>query len=240
MPTEPDLSIIIPARNEERLIPGAIESVRIASNFFEGSIEIVVVLNRCTDRTEEIARAAGCVIVRNDEKNLSKIRNEGARASKGKIIVTMDADSRMSSNMLLKISSTLSSKRYVGGGVLIIPERWSLGILLTGFLLLPLILFHRISGGLFFCYREDFFAINGFDESRVSAEDIDFAKRLRGFGAKTRRRYATLLRAYIVTSCRKFDTFGDWYFLKNPKMVIRLLQGRDQRYADKIWYDYEA
>jgi glycosyltransferase involved in cell wall biosynthesis len=45
------------------------------------------------DRTEEIAVSLGCRMVREDARNLSRIRNAGVSAATGEMIVTIDADS---------------------------------------------------------------------------------------------------------------------------------------------------
>lgn len=202
-------------------------------------MEIIVVLNRCTDGTERIARDAGCRVIVEDAKNLSAIRNAGARIAQGQIILTVDADSLVSENMLEAVDHSLAKGNVVGGGVLIVPERYSLGILITALYLLPIALRYGISAGLFFCRREDFNAIGGFDERLVSVEDIDFARRLKTHGKLTGRRFVTLFRASITTSCRKFDRFGDWYFVFRPHLVWSLLKGRNQSQADKVWYDFE-
>ena len=56
----PRFSILIPARNEEKYLPGCLESITAAAEPFPDQVEIIVALNRCTDRTEEIALAARC------------------------------------------------------------------------------------------------------------------------------------------------------------------------------------
>jgi glycosyltransferase involved in cell wall biosynthesis len=232
-------SIIIPARNEQRHLPSCLEAIQESAAFTSMTIEVIVVINRCTDQTENIARQAGCKIVYNDSKNLAQIRNAGASVAQGDIIVTVDADSVMSLGMLKKIKSVLDSNKFIGGGVAMLPSRYSTGILLTAFCLLPLVVFHRISGGLFYCLRQDFEAIGGFNESLSSVEDIDFARRLRKYGRKQDKRFTTIWSEYIRTSCRKFDRLGDWYFLLHPFEFMSLLRGRNQAAADKVWYDFE-
>jgi glycosyltransferase involved in cell wall biosynthesis len=237
------VSVVIPARDEEANLPICVGSVsrsfaHLSERRPEFQLEIVVVVNRCTDRTEQVAVELGCRTVSSEAKNLAVIRNEGVRASSGGIVVTIDADSRMSENMFYSIVDALERRNKVGGGVLILPERWSVGILLTGALLVPIALIYRISAGLFFFRRSDFDAIGGFDERFASVEDIDFAKRLKAHGARTGRRYANILRAHIVTSCRKFDHFGDWYFVLRPLTVLKLLHGKNQQLADQVWYDF--
>ena len=237
--TTPDISIIIPARNEEQSLPRCIASIRNAASHITSSIETIVVLNRCTDRTREVALELGCRIVEEDAKNLSMIRNAGARAASGQWIITIDADSQMSPNMLAAVQRALNNPSIVGGGVAIIPERFSAGILFTALLLLPIAVRYGISGGLFFCRTGDFRAIGGFDEELSSVEDIDFAKRLKAHGAKDARRFVVLFRAYIKTSCRKFDRLGDWHFVLHPWSTWELLKGRNQAEADKQWYDFK-
>jgi glycosyltransferase involved in cell wall biosynthesis len=235
----PTFSIVIPARDEELTLPRCLDSIQKALALARTEAEVIVVLNRCTDNTESIAISRGCRITKNESKNLAAIRNAGVSLARGRYLVTIDADSQMSQNMLQRILLCLADETAIGGGVVILPERWSLGILATGMLLLPIALWYGISGGLFFCRREDFAAIGGFDEQLSSVEDIDFAKRLKAHGRRTGRTFRTLLRASIITSCRKFDRFGDWYFVLRPWLTWSLLKGRNQAAADKVWYDFQ-
>ncbi len=96
-------SVVIPARDEAERIGACLDSIRVAAEVYPGEVETIVVLNRCTDGTEEIAHGRGARVVRDDRKNLAAIRNTGARAATGEILVTIDADSRMSANMLGEI-----------------------------------------------------------------------------------------------------------------------------------------
>jgi glycosyltransferase involved in cell wall biosynthesis len=235
----PRFSVIIPARNEELFIGLCLESIRTAAVAFEGQVETIVVLNRSCDKTEAIAHAFGARTTRENARNLARIRNAGARLATGSILVTIDADSRMTPGTLVAIDRVLSSGMTVGGGIRIYPDRWSLGIRVTLLLFRLLLAFHRVSLGLFWCYRKDFETIGGFHEDLVSGEDLDFARRLRAYGQRMRRSFMTLPDEHIVTSCRKFDTFGDWFVLKNPVLVCRLVRGTSQHTADVLYYDFE-
>ena len=230
-------SVIIPAHNEETFIGKCLQSVQSAADRFPEEVEVIVALNRCTDKTEDIARSHQALIVIENSKNLARIRNAAASVATGDIIVTIDADSRMSNNMFVEIARNLSAGKYIGGGVMIRPERWSVGIFMSLLTVLPFLLIHRVSGGLFWCRRRDFEAVGGFNEALVSAEDLDFAKRLKAYGKKEGQRFKTITRAHIITSCRKFDTFGDWYLFKNPGLVWKIMKGDNQKAADLFYYD---
>src|SRR5262249_2873555 len=124
----PKFSIIVPARDEERFIGRCLDAIRVAAKAYPGQVEVIVALNRCTDRTEEIARSLGARVIEVDGKNLSVIRNAAARVATGEILITIDADSFMSPNMLTEIERRLASGRFIGGGVAIWPDRVSPGI----------------------------------------------------------------------------------------------------------------
>ncbi|HME81772.1 MAG TPA: glycosyltransferase [Candidatus Eremiobacteraceae bacterium] len=234
----PKFSIVVPARDEERWIGACLEAIRRAAAPYPGLVETIVVLNRCSDRTAEIALAHGARTIEAAGKNLAVIRNAGARAATGDILITVDADSVMSPRTLSEAERHLASGRYIGGGTMIQPERMSLGIAATGVIIAYLILRYRVSAGLFWLERSTFEALGGFDESLVSVEDVDLAIRLKAFGLARGKRFGTLWKAPITTSCRKFDHFGDWYLLKNLKLARDLLGGRDERAANLFFYDF--
>ena len=233
-------SIVIPAHNEEQYIGTCLQSIVAASRALDDNVETVVVLNRCTDATRAVAESFGAAIVEENAKNLSKIRNAGAKAASGDIIVTIDADSRMSENLLKEIGRCVETGRYIGGGVVTKPERISPGIVLTAlFFLAPRILSQGISMGLYWCSRDTWFAIGGFDENLLTAEDLDFSLRLKQYGRtlQPRKKYKVLYSSYIVTSCRKWDQFGDWYIFRGIHDVGKVHAGKDRSIADKWWYD---
>lgn len=230
------ISIITPAHNEEKFIEKSLCSVLVAAKEITEPVEHIVVLNRCTDKTGEIAERLGAIVIIEGSKNLSRIRNKGVEASKGNIVVTLDADSQMTSNMLVEVKRMLDSGKFIGGGVKILPERLSLGIIFSLAVVAPFVLWHGVSAGMFWYLKKDFDAIGGFDENMACVEDIDFGKRLKRYGKNSGKRYYKISKAHIVTSCRKFDQFGDWYFFKNPMVVYRVFK-RDPKQADQFYYD---
>ena len=79
--------------------------------------------------------------------------------------------------------------------------------------------------------------MGGFNEDYITFEDVEFARRLKAYGKKQGMRFKVLFKAYITTSCRKFDELGDWYLVKNPWLILKLLKGTDRELANRLWYD---
>ena len=242
--SEYTFSVIIPAHNEEKYIGKCLQAVKSAAKYVgDAKTEIIVVANRCTDRTVAIAKHYGAKVVINEEKCIAAIRNAGVREAKGEIIVTIDADSLMTKYSLREIKFLLDSGNYVGGGTNPKFDRMSVGIAFSSAYvamnLIPIMMKNGgyLSGAMFWLYKRDFDAIGGFDETLVSLEDMDFAVRLKKLGDKRGQKYGTLKRSYILTSSRKFDEFGDWYLIKNRSLTKRIFSGKDREAADEFYYD---
>jgi glycosyltransferase involved in cell wall biosynthesis len=240
-PPKPRFSVVIPAHNEELLLPRGLRAIRAAETAVGGGVEIVVVTNRCTDATADIARDAGAVVVEHEARNISVVRNAGAGAATGAFLVTIDADSLMSPGALTEIGRLLESGRYVGGGSTFRTERNSMGIVATTSMVRFATWAARVSGVMFWCRRSDFAAIGGFDERLLLAEDVDFARRLRAHGRKTGRKFATLRSAPVVTSTRKFDRFGDWHMFAMALQLREIraaFRGTDSAWVDRYFFEF--
>lgn len=235
---KPAFSVIIPARNEEVYIGDCLESIAKSADGVLGDVEIVVVINRCTDRTEEIARSYGAVIAHNDTKRLGAIRNTGVAASSSDNLVFIDADSVMPPGLLARIYDQIENSAPCGG-VEWEMDRTSVGIRLTMAIAKTIARMLRIMAIVMWTTRDIFDEIGGFDEERPAGEDIDFARRLRKTAILRGKEYRIIRDMKIVTSSRKFDYLGDWYVFKHPLMGFRLFKGKDPESADRIWYDVE-
>ena len=234
---KPVLSLAIPAHNEEKHIARCIESIVSAARHASQPVEVVVALNRCTDRTREIAESLGARCIVEDTKCIAVVRNAAIRASTAPAVATLDADSWMSPNTIAEVITRVYDARYVGGGSMVKLERWSVGIVFSLLAIAPYLVRPRVSIGMFWFLRESFDVLGGFDETMVSVEDLDFAVRLKAHGHRRGQRYGTIWRNGITTSCRKFDQFGDWYLFRNPRLVKAIFAGRNRRAVDHFWYD---
>ncbi|MET9361158.1 glycosyltransferase family 2 protein [Streptomyces sp. NPDC006632] len=100
------VAVVLPAHDEESLLPVALEAVRIASGHPRVErvrVLIVVVADACGDRTARVARAAGAAVVTCDARNPGLARAAGAAhalraldtAAEHIWIATTDADSEV-------------------------------------------------------------------------------------------------------------------------------------------------
>lgn len=236
-----DFSVVVPAHNEELLLPDALTAIAVAADAVNGAVEVIVVANRCSDATAAIARAAGALVVEDDARNISVVRNAGAARASAEALVTIDADCRMSPRTFGEIERLLSSGRFVGGGTKVLPERRSPGIRATYAVMEAAVLLTRLGGGQFWCLRSDFETLGGFDESLLLAEDLDFARRLRAHGKHTGRRFKNLRTAPVVASCRKFDRFGDWHMFAMAlqlREIRAVIKGTDTAWVDRYFFDF--
>ena len=94
-----DISIIIPAYNEESRIAGTLNAY--SANFsamYDDRWELLVILNGCTDKTEEVVTAAGrnCsairAIVYKEKLGKGGAILQGLRAAVGEAVAFVDAD----------------------------------------------------------------------------------------------------------------------------------------------------
>lgn len=87
----PEVSVVIPAYNEEKNIIQTLYSL--SNNVTTRSVEIVVVNNNSKDNTEALVLATGVRCVRETKQGITAARNGGLAAAKGKYILNADADS---------------------------------------------------------------------------------------------------------------------------------------------------
>jgi len=242
MPSAPRISLVIPAYNEEKLLPRLLDSVDEASAAYRGgreSVEVIVADNASTDATGEIARARRCAVVRVEKRVIAAARNSGAALAQGELLAFCDADMQIHPQTFNAIEDAIATGRYVVGATGVRLETMSLGLALTCALMYPLVWLTRMDTGVVFCRREDFEAVGGYDESLRLAEDVSFLWTMRRLGGTRGQRLVRLRRVKAIASTRKFEQFGQWHYfalmLKTAAAAVGI--GSLDELAERYWYD---
>ena len=100
----PRISFVVPAFNEEALLPACLAAIRAEIDRTGCAAEIVVVDNASTDGTNAIARATpGVRVVEEPERGLVQARSAGFAASTGALVANIDADTLLPSGWLARV-----------------------------------------------------------------------------------------------------------------------------------------
>ena len=238
------VSIIIPAHNEEKYVARCIGSVKKAAERVKCGVEIIVVCNRCTDRTAEIAAQNGASVVYDECRCIASVRNTGINAARGKVIITIDCDNRMTKDTIREVLGMLNSGKFIGGGAPIRFERYSFPLLLNDIMCRVGFRLTGLYCGIFWAEKSSFDAVGGFADKKAG-EDIATAKALRAYGRKIGKKYGCLRKNHLINSTRKYDDMGDWLYFKlifkNAGALLKAAFGDRRGYdklMDELFYDY--
>ncbi|HUR99716.1 MAG TPA: glycosyltransferase [Pyrinomonadaceae bacterium] len=230
------LSIIIPAYNEENYLPATLDAINAAKT---NDAEVIVVDNQSTDATRDVARTKGAMVVAESERNIAKVRNTGADAASGDVLVFIDADSIVRRGIFEKIADAASDPRCFGGSAAVEYEPIEGRTLIRWFTkLFPIVgeLMKMRGGALQFCRADVFRELGGFDATIYVGEDIDFGWRLDRY-ARDRVAHTTFIeQPKVLTSSRRWQRMGFFrlMFFTHP---ITVFAARRMRSFWKDWYD---
>ena len=186
-----ELSIIIPALNEEKYLPLLLASF--TEQKFQGKWEIIVVDGKSTDRTKEVAnsykRELPNLTVISSERGVSTQRNVGAEKAKYNYLVFIDADTVVPPNFLTKVARKINPReKYFVGMPLILPLKgtivdYAMVYIAYNFFLLVGKFKPLVTGMCLITTKANHTRINGFNERLMYAEDMDYGLRSRKSGA---------------------------------------------------------
>jgi glycosyltransferase involved in cell wall biosynthesis len=179
------ISVVIPACNEEKYLPGCLKSLR--AQDYTGEYEIIVADNGSKDTTARIAKYFGaCVIPCPEKKSVFYARQVGADAASGDIIVQADADTVYPRHWLSRIAAQFATHPEVvgisGRYRYIDPPGWA-GceyLLRNSVNLFTIAVFRRplwVSGATFAFRRQAFHAGNGYRELTYSPDQYGISDR---------------------------------------------------------------
>jgi glycosyltransferase involved in cell wall biosynthesis len=101
-----NLSVVILTKNAEDFIADCIDSVSFAD-------EIIVIDDYSTDRTAELAKHLGANVFPYTSESFAKRRNLGLQKAKGKWLLYLDVDERVSLELKKAIQSVLNRKNDI-------------------------------------------------------------------------------------------------------------------------------
>lgn len=236
------ISVVVPAFNEEQLLPGSLRSIRAAMEAFDRrnwASELIVCDNNSTDSTAAVAREAGARVVFEPVNQISRARNAGAAAASGDWIIFVDADSHPSAGLFSDAADAISAGRCLAGGSTVTyPNTRSATALAVGMWNVLSRIMRWAAGSFIFCEAAAFRAAGGFSEELYASEEVDLSRRLKRIARRDRRTIVILHRHPLLTSDRKLRLYGwrqlSWFALKTILSGGRTLRSRKDCFA---WYD---
>ncbi len=104
------ISVIVLAKNEEKNLPGCLESIRQLAD------EILVIDDNSTDKTTEIAKKFGAKVFTHPlNNNFAQQHNFGLEKAKGQWVLFVDADERVSPELIKEIKEKIKSCSIANG-----------------------------------------------------------------------------------------------------------------------------
>jgi len=215
---DPEVSVVIPAYNEEQSILQTLCSL--TGNTTSRSVEIIVVNNNSKDNTEALVLASGVTCIKETKQGITAARNAGLAKARGKYILNADADTLYPKDWIEQMVAPLANNDKISlsyGRFSFIP---------TGVTSRSTYFFYEYVAdmlryvnkyfkeeavnvyGFNSCFRrEQGMQVDGFDHPLGSNEDGWLALKLRdkGFG---KLHYVTNIKALVWTTDRRIQMDG--------------------------------
>jgi glycosyltransferase involved in cell wall biosynthesis len=237
-----ELAIVIPAKNEEKLLPRLLASLVKQDYPLIACTKVIIANADSTDRTAEVAMEfSGHLPVTIIRGGLPPVgRNNGAQSSYSRYILFLDADIELADSSLLRRAVDLMKRKALH--CVTTDIRCREGSCLDGLLYAGSNMAQRLSRfhmpfatGMFMLLdREQFDEIGGFDELALYAEDYQLTRQIQ-------RRKFRIIRGGIYTTNRRFRKMGHWtivrYFLSTA-LHSRKPNCYRNRYYEAYWEAY--
>ena len=238
------VSIVIPAYNEERLLPATLEVVRVAAKAAfttrAWEWEIVVCDNNSSDRTGEIAREAGAKVIFEPINQIGRARDTGAQAACGTWLIFIDADSTPSAGLFADIAEQIIVGRAIGGGVTVRLDSdapWHARLLgICGNRWSRLVCW--AAGSCVWVEAAAFREVGGFGTEAYAGEEVGLSRKLKRLARQRRQRFVILFKHPLDTSSRKVRLYTPWEMARLLlRMVFSFGRAAKDPKACHLWYD---
>jgi len=185
-----EISVIIPAYNEEEYIKECIESVKKQKTNL--NYEIIVVNNNSTDKTKNIAKKCNVKVIDEKRQGVGQARKTGTESAKGNIVIHIDADTHLYSDHIEKVANHFKKDKNLVclGGQFLFYDANLIQRIIRGIFYKPALFLAKIStkGGLGptggnMAFRMDAYKkTKGFNPKLNFGEDGDITLQLKKFG----------------------------------------------------------
>ena len=230
------ISFVVPAHNEQAVLPSTLQAIHDAARTTGRSYEIIVVDDASTDATAEIAQQNNARVVSVNHRQIAATRNSGARAARGDQLFFVDADTTINARAVASALRAMDGGAVGGGApvrfgkneivplyIRLIASASIVGAKLLGF-----------TGGAFmFCTSDAFHATGGFNESLYWSEEGAFILALKREG-----RFVVLWQS-VLTSGRRFRSTSGTQVLtlvvRTALFPRKMMTKRSS--VEKVWYN---
>jgi len=233
------VSVVVPAFNEEKLLAGSLAAIRAAMPAL-GEAELIVCDNNSTDRTAEIARAAGATVVFEPVNQISRARNAGAAAGSGEWLLFVDADSYPTRELFADAAAAMRSGHTLAGGATVAYPAGAPAVarFAVGLWNLASRAGRWAAGSFIFCRADAFREAGGFSTALFASEELELFRKLKPIARRRGEAIAILHRHPLATSDRKMALYSWGELLA---VLVRTIVSRGaslQRREDcGPWYD---
>ncbi len=241
--TQVHFSLIIPAFNEEKLLPSTLKSIqKSASAFTDRGLnwELVVCDNNSTDQTAAIAKEHGARVVFEGKNLIARARNAGASIATGEWFVFVDADSVPPRELFEDLADSVATGNLVGGGSLMEMEgeiHWFYRFWLWGWNRTSLFM-SWAAGSFVFSRADGFNAVGGFPENCYTGEELGFSQKIKRWGKNQGLKFRILTKHPLLTSPRKISLYSRTELLKTLFLSLLCYPFvRNNKNAWFLWYD---
>jgi len=232
------VTFIIPAYNEAKLLPRTLEAVQ--QHAADLSYEIIVVDNGSTDSTLMIARKFGATVLCDKSRKIGGLRNLGAAHASGDVLVFIDADVLLTKEWAEEFGSLVvdldSTGRVLTGSRCDVSETPSW---LEKYWFKPMTeeLGGYINSGHMIAGRKAFADLGGFDDSLATGEDWEICSRAKKSGfLVTKNPKLRVIHEGYPKDLRIFALREIWHGLQDFQNMQSVLASKVALAATVYWF----